>query len=110
VAGRGHGRQARGAEPVQGDAGDGVGHPGQEQRHAGDVAVVLSGLVRAAHVDVLDVTHRDAGPLDRGRNRERGKIVGADTGEGAAVATDRRAYGGEDDRLGHRRAVYAQDS
>src|SRR3546814_7719551 len=42
------------AQPVDGAAGDAGGQPGQPQRHAGDVAVVLARLVDAAVVDLVD--------------------------------------------------------
>ena len=76
------GREARGAEPVDGHAGDGLRQPGEQRRHARDVAVVLTGLVRAAEVDVLDLLRRDGGPLDGRGDRERGEIVGAHAGRG----------------------------
>ena len=39
----------------------------------------------------------DARPLDRGRDRDRGEVVGPDARERAAVAADRRPHAGEDD-------------
>ena len=46
--------QARGAEPVHGRSRDAVGQPGEQRRHARDVAVVLARLVGGAEVDVGD--------------------------------------------------------
>ena len=45
-----HGVESRGAEPVDGRAGHRGRQAGEQRRHAGDVAVVLTGLVRRAEV------------------------------------------------------------
>ena len=47
--------EARGAEAVDGDAGDLDRQAGEQRGHPGDVAVVLSRLVGGAHVDVGDL-------------------------------------------------------
>ncbi len=86
--------EARGAEPVDGGAGDGVGELGQERRHAGDVAVVLARLVGAAEdhlVELGPVGVRVAG--DERAQGDGGEVVGADIGERAAEAADGRADG-----------------
>ena len=48
------GRHAGGTEAVDGLARYCMGKPGKEQSHPGDVAVVLSRLIRAAHEDITD--------------------------------------------------------
>ena len=97
VAGADDGGEPGGAETVHGHTGNRLGEPRQERRHAGDIAVVLAGLVGAAEVDVFDRARVDAGALDGGRDREGGKVVGPRPRQRAAVAADRRADGGEDD-------------
>src|SRR6185312_8150368 len=74
---------------------------GEQDGHAGDVAVVLAGLVGAAQVDVVDVGGVDADTLDGGRDGDRGQVVGAHAGERPAVAADRRAHRRDDDRPAH---------
>ena len=64
--------EPRRAEPVDGDAGDRVGQPGEQHRHPRDVAVVLARLVRAADVRVLDLA-----PAERRRARPPRAIASA---------------------------------
>ncbi len=72
--------------------GDLHGQPGEQGGHAGDIAVVLAGLVGAAEDDLVDGVGGDAGlPLEQCPEDVRGEVVGTDAGQGAAVATDRRA-------------------
>ena len=52
--------QPRGAEPVDGDAGDALRKARKERREPGHVAVVLAGLVGAAEPDVFDLGRIDA--------------------------------------------------
>jgi len=74
---------------------------GEERSHAGDVAVVLSGLIGGAEVDILDLRSWHTGALERLTDDEGGEVVGPLAGERAPVAPDGRAHGGEDDGLGH---------
>ena len=53
--------QPGGAQPVQRDAGHRLGQSGQQQRHPRHVAVVLAGLVGAAHIDFVELR-----PVERG--------------------------------------------
>src|SRR5256885_2071479 len=46
--------EARRTKAVDGDAGDRVGQPSEQERHACDVAVVLAGLVGATEIDVVE--------------------------------------------------------
>ncbi len=87
-----HGVEPRAAQPVDRRAGDLDREPGQQQRHARDVAVVLTGLVRATHIDILDLGRRHARALDQCLERQRGQVVGAHAAESAAMLADRRAY------------------
>ena len=92
LAGTDNGREPRGAQPVDRHAGDRLRQPRQQRGEAGDVAVVLTGLIRAAEPHVLDLARGNAGPLDRGGDRDRGEVVGANLGE-AHPRTGRRASG-----------------
>ena len=97
------GVEARRAQPVDGDAGNAVRQAGQQQRHAGDVAIVLAGLVGAAEEHFVEPRPVDlvvAG--DQRLDRHRGQVVGAYLGERAAVAADRGARGIADKDLSHR--------
>src|SRR5262249_7473461 len=76
-----------------GGAGDALGEAGEERRHAGDVAVVLAGLVGGAEVDVDDPLRIDAGPLDDRGDRVGGHVVGPDAGGCTAVGAHRGADG-----------------
>jgi hypothetical protein len=69
------------------------GKAGQEQRHARDVAVVFTGLIRAAEVDVVDRFPIDARIAFPQRPQHvRAEIVGPNPGERPAELADRRAY------------------
>ena len=57
--------QAGAAEPVHRLPGDRRRQPGQQQRHARDVAIILARLVGAAHDHVFDNLSRNARALDR---------------------------------------------
>ena len=97
------GREPRSAQPIERDAGDRVRKPGEQRSHAGDVAVVLAGLVGAAEVDVVDGRALQARALDRGSDRDPCEVVGTDGGERTAVPADRRAHRGDDDGARHQR-------
>ncbi len=82
--------EARSAQAVDGRAGDLDRQSGEQQRHAGDVAVVLAGLVGAAVEHVVDRLPVDAGiALHQRLDGQRGEVVGADGRERAAVAAER---------------------
>ena len=86
-------REARGAQPVHRDAGHLLGQTGEQRGHARDVAVILPRLIRGAEIDVLDLTRRHSGALDRFTDDEGREIVGPLFSERAAVAADRGANG-----------------
>ena len=98
---RGDGLQAAGAQPVDGVAGDLVRQAGQQRGHARDVAVVLAGLVGGAEDHLVDRVVGDAGALERGAEDERGEVVGARVGEGAAIAPEGRADAADEKGIGH---------
>ncbi len=83
------------AQPVERHACHRLRQASQQRPHARDIAVVLAGLVGAAEIDVLDLGRVDAGALDGRADRDRGEVVRAHGGEGAAVPADRRAHRGE---------------
>jgi hypothetical protein len=95
---------ARTAETVDRRAGHVDRQAGKQRRHARDVAVVLAGLVGAAIDRVVERGPVEVGmALDQRLDRQRREIVGADTGEPAAVAADRGAHGIADEGVGHGR-------
>ena len=68
------------------------GNPGEQQSHAGDVAVVLAGLVGAAENHVVDGAPVDAGIALHQRLEGQGRqVVGAD-GWRARRRNGQRAY------------------
>ena len=70
--------EPRAAQPVDGQPADLDREVGEEQRHPGDVAVVLAGLVRAAEDDVLDERRVEAGAVDDRAQDGGGEIVRPD--------------------------------
>ena len=81
------------------------GKPGQQQRHARDVAVVLAGLIGAAEKNFVEprpIGLSVAG--DQRLDRHRGEIVGAHLGERAAITADGGARGIANEDLPHRRS------
>jgi len=93
ASGEGDGFEARTAKTIDGDAGDFLGKPGKEESHAGDVAIVFTGLVGTAVDDVVE-----NGPIDgrialsESAQRDGGEIVGSDGGESAGVAAEGGSY------------------
>ena len=84
------------------EAGGPGGQAGEQRGHAGDVSVVLPGLIRAAQIDVLDLRRIDAGALDRSGDGDRGEVVGPDGRERAAVPAHRRSHRRDYDCSRHR--------
>ena len=79
------------------------GKPGEQQRHARDVAVVLAGLIGAAEEHFVEARPINLGVArDQRPDRSRGEIVGAHLGERAAVAADRGARRIANEDLSHR--------
>ena len=101
--GRGTDRiETRAAKTIDRAAGNFDGQLGQQSRHAGDIAIVFTGLVGAAQDDVVQPRPVDAGmPFHQAADRQCGQIVGPDAGEGAAVAADRGADSAADEGFGH---------
>ena len=101
---RGHADRihAGAAEPVHRRPRQAGGQPGQQCRHASDIAIILARLIGAAIDEVVD-----AGPVHtriarhQRRQRHRRQIVGANGAERAAVATDRSPDCVADIGLGH---------
>src|SRR5207245_7430393 len=96
------GVEAGGAQAMDRDARHAVRQTSQQQRRAGDVAVVLAGLVGAAVEYLIE-----GGPVclwiapDERTDRRRREIVGAHFGERAAIAADRRSYRIADEGIAH---------
>src|SRR5690606_8204271 len=95
------GLQPGAAQAVDGHAGDLDRQVGQQRRHAGDVAAVLTRLVAAAEDHVLDVPAGHAAALDRGADDVGREVVGPDAAQRPAEASHRRAHRFDDPRLGH---------
>ena len=97
--------EAGAAEPVQRHAARRLRQPGEQPRHARDVAIVLARLVGAAVDHILDRPPIDAWiAFDQRPDRVRGEIVGADRREAAAIASDRGPDRIADIGLGHQQA------
>jgi hypothetical protein len=83
------GFQARGAEPVDRHARHLDRIAGQQQGHAGDVAVVLAGLVGAAQDHFVDGREVEAGiARGQGLQRDRRQVIGPHLRQGAAIAAE----------------------
>ncbi len=93
--------EPRGAQPVDGDAGNLDRQAGEQRGHSRDVAVVLAGAVGRAEDDVVDALAGDPIALQRRLDHVRGEVVGTDLRERTAVAPDRRAHHVEDQRVAH---------
>jgi hypothetical protein len=92
-----------GAEAVDRDPRNAVRQSGKQQRHAGDVAVVLAGLVGAAVEHVVERGPVRLGIASDERPDGHGReIVGAHLGKGATVTTDRRSHRIADEGIAHR--------
>jgi hypothetical protein len=74
----GHGLEPGAAQAVHGLTRDLDRKPRQEQRHPGDVAVVLASLIGAAEDDVVDSLWRQRRPLDQRPDRAGGQVIGTD--------------------------------
>ena len=62
---------------------------GEQQRHACDVAIVFTGLIRASQNHIVNRAPIHGGvALNQGPNRNRRQIVGTDRGEHSAVAAE----------------------
>ncbi len=100
---------ARSAQPVHRRPRHGSGQPGQQQRHARDVAIVLARLIGAAVDDVVD--RRPVDPriaLDERTDRNGRQVIGADSRERAAVAAERRADRVAEEGIGHCGAPFSR--
>ena len=64
----------------------------EQKRHAREVAVVLAGLVGAAKKDLVDFLAEARMTAHEFADRQRREVVGANAGQRAAVAADRRAH------------------
>ena len=92
--------ESRGAQPVHGHPWHAIRDAGQEQRHAGHVAIVLARLVGAAEHHLIELGPVDVGmALDQGPDRDGGKVIGAHTRERAAIAPDGGAHRIADENL-----------
>ena len=95
-----HGVEAGGAQPVDRRAGHRRRQPGEQRRHPGDVAVVLTGLVGGAEADLADPGGVEAGgPVEQRPDHHRAEVVGADLRQRAPEPADRCAHRVHDEDL-----------
>ena len=100
AAGLHRGVEARAAEAVDGRGGHARRQPGQQHRHAPDVAVVLARAVGVAEHDVVDARGVEVGrALEQRAHGVGGEVVGPHAGQRAARAPERRAHRVEDEGL-----------
>ncbi len=99
--------EPRGAKAVDRHARNGVRQAREQERHAGEIAIVLARLVRRAENDVLDPFGETRMAAHQLANRDRREVVGAHGRERAAVASDRRADVIADEGFGHGRGLQA---
>jgi hypothetical protein len=109
-AAAGDGFHPRGAQAVDGRPRNGLGQARKQERHAREIAVVLAGLVGAAEKDLVDCLSKAWMTPHQLADGQRRKIVGAQAGERAAVAANRRAHIVADEGLfGHGRGSRQSD-
>ena len=102
VGGEGDSVEARGAEAVDGAAGDGDGQVGPERGLAGDVAAGGAFGIGAADIDVLDFAGFEFGAFDSVFDRVAGKRRAVGHVEAAALGfREPRASCRNDYRLTH---------
>src|SRR6185437_8296038 len=102
-----HRIEPRRAQPVDGDAGNRRRQAGKQQRHAGDVAVVLAGLIGAAEKDLVEPRPVGLGVArDQRPDGNGGEVIGAHLGERAAVAADRGARRIAEEHIAHRALLH----
>src|SRR5260221_3868707 len=88
-----HGIHPRGAQTIDGRAGDGIGKARQQKRHASDVAIVFPSLIGAAEKNFIEARPIDFRiALQQRANRNRGKVVCAHGGENSAEPPDWSSY------------------
>ena len=87
----------RTALPVDGGADRRLGEPGGERGVAGDVDALLADLHDATHDHVVDERGVEAVARDDLADHVRGEIDGVHVLELAVAASERRAYGVDDD-------------
>jgi len=86
------GIQSGRAQAIDGEAGHMRRQSGEQQRHPRDIAIVFSGLIRAAVNHIVEQIPLHPGVAGHERsNRNGGQIVRADGGEAAAIAPKRRS-------------------
>lgn len=102
LRGESDGAHARGAEAIDGQAGDGIRKPGEQHGHPGDVAVVLARLIGRTEDHLVDRLGRHAGTRHRAADHESGEVIGADGCQHPAVPPDRGAHTADEKRVRHR--------
>src|SRR3954454_1226692 len=97
----------RAALAVDGRGGNRLGPPGDECRDPADGQPLLSDLGRASHLHVLYLGGIDTDPADEAVQDVGRQVVRTNLCESPVAASDRRAYGVDDEGVSHRRSVSA---
>jgi hypothetical protein len=100
--------QARGAEAVHRHARHLHRQRGDQRGHPRNVAVVLAGLVGAAHVDLVDRGRVDPVARHDRLDHAGGEVVRPHGGERPGVAADGGAKGVDYDGVAHRARAYTR--
>ena len=93
--------QTGSAQPVDGDTGRGNRQAGQQQCHAGHVAVILASLVGAAQVNFFNQRSIKPGAGQQRSQYMGSQVVGADFSQHAAQCADGGAHSINDNNFGH---------
>ena len=89
------------AQAVHRRSRDRVRQPGEQGSIARHVARVFARLVRTPKIDIFNLFLVDAGFFDQFGDNMRGKIIGANIFQYAAVASHRRAHSFDDYGFSH---------
>src|SRR5262245_31109610 len=102
--------QAGAAEPVDGLPRHIDGKAREQRRHARNVAIVLTGLIRTTEDHVIDDGRVNGCAVDGGTNGKRGEIVRAHGGEGTTGPAYGRADSRNDERVFQLNRTYSKSS
>src|SRR5699024_1038391 len=87
---------SRGAEPIDRNAGNGIGEACEEPGHAGYISVVFTGTVGVAEDHLVDTPRVNAGIGDHCFDGQCCEIVGPNAGQGTAITADGGPQSGDE--------------
>ena len=96
-----HGGASTGAKTIEGNGRYLLRQTGKQRRHSSDVAVVFSGLISAAEIDLFDQHRIDARPAHGLFNNQGGQIIWPDLRKRAPDAADGRSYSADNNNFFH---------